>query len=132
MKRFEDWPERLARFIDAHQGTPFAWGENDCCLFAANAILAMTGIDLAEGLRGYSTHTGALRIIAPFGDLETLAAGIAEEAGLEEIQPKLAQRGDLIFAEHQGMAIVGMNGIPLCPSSNGLVGVKGRLRAWRV
>ena len=38
MKRLEDWPERLAAYVDAHRDTPFRWGQNDCATFAAGAV----------------------------------------------------------------------------------------------
>ena len=52
MKRLEDWPERLAAFVEARRAMPFRWGQNDCALFAADAVAAVTGVDLAERWRG--------------------------------------------------------------------------------
>jgi hypothetical protein len=52
MKRYEDWPQRLVAAIEAARGRPFSWGAMDCCLFAADVVLAMTGVDYAAGFRG--------------------------------------------------------------------------------
>ena len=68
MKRANDWPTELANFLLTTRKTPFKWGENDCCLFAANAILAMGGDDVAKDVRGhYTTAIGARRIMKNLG-----------------------------------------------------------------
>jgi len=59
--RAPDWRARLAAFIEARRATPFVWGAHDCCLFAADAVLAMGGPDVAAPLRGYASRFGALR-----------------------------------------------------------------------
>jgi len=57
-----DWPARLHQFLDTRQHTPFAWGYNDCCLFAAAAIEALTGRHPAPALIGaYHSALGARR-----------------------------------------------------------------------
>jgi hypothetical protein len=79
---------------------PFEWGRHDCCIFAADAIEVMTGVDMAECLRGYTTALGAARRARLHG------AGPADPFGveswpalafLEEIPPSFARRGDLIL-----------------------------------
>ncbi|MGF7180380.1 DUF6950 family protein [Tunturiibacter psychrotolerans] len=51
-------------FLLESAGEPFKWGSNDCCLYAANAILACTGVDIASDFRGiYKSEFGALRAI---------------------------------------------------------------------
>src|SRR5258708_4686376 len=52
MKRLEDWVVRLEAFIKERTAQPFKWGSQDCCLFAADAIEAITGVDLAADFRG--------------------------------------------------------------------------------
>jgi len=32
--RRDNWPDLLAAYIKAKRNEPFAWGSNDCCLFA--------------------------------------------------------------------------------------------------
>jgi hypothetical protein len=42
----------------------FQWGQHDCAIFAAGAVEALTGRDLAAPYRGrYSTMRGGLRVI---------------------------------------------------------------------
>lgn len=57
--RFPDWRERFASFIETRRHVPLVWGRSDCCLTVADAVLAMTGRDFAERLRGYTTQRGA-------------------------------------------------------------------------
>lgn len=62
MTRCEDWHARLAAYVFDAGRTPFAYGSHDCALFAAGAVEAMTGTDLAAGWRGiYRTLAGASR-----------------------------------------------------------------------
>lgn len=52
MGKLPDWQDRLAAYLEDCQGRRFAYGSHDCALFAAGAVEAMTGVDLAEGWRG--------------------------------------------------------------------------------
>lgn len=52
---------------------PWRWGALDCVLFAAGWVLASTGSDPAEGLRGaYDTKTAAHRLIIRAGGMAAL------------------------------------------------------------
>ena len=83
----------LARFIEERRRIPFAWGSNDCCLFAADWVLAATGRDLAAEYRGqYATALGALRFVESAGGVE----GLVQRAGGRRVDAKLARRGDVI------------------------------------
>jgi len=100
---------------------PFAWGTNDCALFAADAIQAFTDVDIAKDFRGkYSTEAGAFALIRSVtgkgADLATAVGDAAEycavKAGLVEWpNPKFAQRGDLIVIEESGRLIAGIVGL---------------------
>jgi hypothetical protein len=87
--RKQEWPELLAAYVDASRSTPFAYGKHDCCLWAAGWIVEATGddpeaiIDAAGGLRG----------------LVSLP---------ERATPRLAQRGDVVLAEHEGRQLFGV------------------------
>lgn len=99
MKRKEDWPEILAAFIHERRAMPFAWGSNDCCLFSADAILAMTGVDLMAGYRGkYSSALSAVRAFKAVGGLESGVVASCKSAGFDErANINFAQRGDLVL-----------------------------------
>ena len=48
----EKRPEILNQHIDAARGKPFKRGSHDCCMWAADVVVALTGIDYAEDFRG--------------------------------------------------------------------------------
>lgn len=118
LTRAPNWPERLAEFIDSRRFTPFKWGENDCALFAADAVLAMTGTDLAKSLRGYKTERGALSRIRKAGGMSGFAKDLPQRA------PGFASRGDIVLAIAEGrdtFGIVGGNGHWCAPGAQGLL-----------
>jgi len=92
VNRLRDWPERLAALFAARADQPFAWGLHDCCMFAADAVLAVTGHDPAADLRGsYTTEAGAARKLARYGGV----AGVAIAHGGRVVPVALAQPGDV-------------------------------------
>jgi hypothetical protein len=96
-RRLRDWPERLAALFAARQGQPFAWGAHDCCLFAADAVLAVTGHDPAADLRGtYATAAEAARVLGQFGGV----AGVAIARAGRVVPASLAQPGDGGLSHH--------------------------------
>ncbi len=119
MTRYNDWPERLATFIEARRPRAFSWGQQDCVLFAADAVKEMTGVDLAEGHRGYSTAKGAAARVEEAGGMRELVA-----SRLPEKHPGLAQRGDVVLVEVDGresFGVVAGNGYWCGPGIDGLV-----------
>lgn len=118
MIRKDDWPERLAEFIDVRRERAFSWGSQDCALFAADAVLAMTGVDLAKKLRGYKTAAGATRRIKAAGGMRNFASALTEK------HPGLAQRGDVVLVTLDGretFGIVAGNAKWCGPGADGLV-----------
>jgi hypothetical protein len=99
--RLSNWPKLLTEAINAAQSQPFAWGSNDCCLFAAGCAQAITGVDAAATLRGtYSTEAEAEAIIAAAGGFEKLVTAHASSVGWRRSDPYQAGRGDLVsYAE---------------------------------
>jgi hypothetical protein len=76
--RRDNWPNLLAQFIEQRREQPFAWGVNDCCIFAADWVEVCTGEDYAKTWRNrYSSGLGAVRFLdeAGRGDI------VAQEAG---------------------------------------------------
>ncbi|ATI54178.1 DUF6950 family protein [Sphingomonas melonis] len=95
--RHQDWEERLSLILDRKSDQPFKWGENDCALFAADCVKAMTGGDPAEAYRGkYDTARGAALALREHGEgtlLKTLRALFTE------VSPHFAQRGDVVMLD---------------------------------
>ena len=85
------WHQRLDALVSTSLRLPFAWGVHDCCLFAANWVLAATGTDPAADVRGtYSTAAQASALVQRLGGLQALGA----RAGAA-VAPLLAQAGDV-------------------------------------
>lgn len=132
MSKLLDWETRLAALVTQAHSRPFAWGEHDCCLWAADCVLAQTGTDPADGLRGtYADARAAAALVERLGGMAEIGA-----RGGAEIAPLMATHGDIGLAEHAGRELLAL--------SNGdhwlVVGTDGLLylpvtaasRAWRV
>ena len=115
-KREVHWCTRsLYKFIMSRQATPFAWGSNDCSSFSADAVLAMTGVDIASDFRGlYSTEAGAAAAIEKItgikgGTIADAAAYCCDKHGIPEWRfPLMAQRGDLCIYRDSGNLVSGI------------------------
>jgi len=107
MKRYSDWTTRLTQFIQSRKHTSFEWGENDCCLFAADAVIAIAGHDYAEQFRQqYTNEMGALRALkrAGYTSIDEALTGL-----LGAPSPRLSvRRGDVVLIEHNGQDTAGI------------------------
>jgi len=133
--RREDWPEQLAAAVKEAETKPFQWGEHDCCLFAADIVLAMTGEDPAVAFRGrYRTATGAKRALTRYGR-GSVPATVDALFGARH-RPQMARRGDLLLAATaQGEAVgvcVGPHGVFAAPAGLTRVPLADCLCSWRV
>lgn len=100
--RHQNWEHRLNEFLKSVG--PFEWGSNDCCMFAVNAVEAMTGIDHGKPYVGYKTALGAARRLEKFGGVE----GIATIELGEPKSIKMAKRGDVVSVENGKNIILGI------------------------
>jgi len=137
MTRPEDWPERLAAFVEARRATPFAWGTQDCMMFAADAVLVLRDVDIMTQYRGaYQTEAEGDALLDRDGGMEAILATAAQAAGLAERAPKLARRGDLVLVEHGNLLMAGIviGTAVAVTGSDGLAFVPTRMitRAWAV
>lgn len=68
MTRLPDWQTRLTDYLAGAARRPFEEGAHDCALFAADAVRAMTGRDLAAEWRGsYASTRAGLKALARAG-----------------------------------------------------------------
>jgi len=137
LRRTQDWPELLAALIEARREAPFAWGEQDCCTLAADAVLAFTGVDPMAALRGsYASEAEAEAILAGQGGLAELAARQAAAVGLGDCHPAFAQRGDVALVEHGNTLAMGVvvGAAVAVPGPDGLLFLPPAAiqRAWSV
>lgn len=134
LTRLPDWPTRFAIAIESARNKPFEWGTNDCCMFAANVVLAITGVDPAQEVRGtYDSAITAATVIGRQGGLENAISAVLGAP----IDVRMAKRGDVIIYRPRddwpsamictGIAMVG-------PGETGMVTLPVRMgdKAWAV
>ncbi len=121
------------------RGRSFQWGVHDCCTFACDVIRDAGGVDYAAPFRGrYRSAAGAARVLRRFagGGLEAAAEKIAQDNGLEEVPPLMAQRGDFVLldaAEGPALGVcLGATFIAAGPAGAVSLPLKRARRAWRV
>ena len=139
--RLADADARLTEFARSWLRRPFAWGECDCTVLAANAIDALAGTDLGGRYRGlWWDEKSARRYQKEVGDAHAgmLELGLIEpfsaEANLAERQAQLI-RGDLIMVPFAGFVCAHIAFGALCLSTNPKRAVgwlsSAEMLAWR-
>lgn len=136
MKRLPDWCLRLAELVEARLHVPFAWGPNDCAAWSADVVVAETGHDHLAELRGpRRTALEAMRQEQAIGGIPAAL----ERAGLRQVLPTQARRGDLVLLRPQpgqarGVLAVCLGEVACAPGPDGLASVpmSQARTAWRV
>lgn len=133
LTRFEDWTSRLDDFIDLRRATPFCWGSQDCCTFAADAVEAITGTDPLEELRGkWKTEKQADSYLKKLGGI---GRGVIGKLG-KPVPSTFARRGDVVLVEVGEVKALGicLGSIVAAPAPDGLVFVQmvEAHMAWRI
>lgn len=130
MMRVTDWEARLYAFMDARRVMPFAWAQNDCATFAADAVEAITGERLA--IPQADTPEAYARLLRDQGSLRSMAEALLGDA----IAPAYAQRGDVVLLVLDDRETLGVCvGADIAgPGANGLVLVPmaHAVAAWRI
>lgn len=91
----------FSEYIAATRSEPFRWGQNDCALWCASAVLDATGYDPAADLRGtYGTRFECLQVLKRHGGLLGL------------IPPRMARFHPI--ADADGVAVVRTAGRVMC------------------
>ena len=140
-RRYDYWEAMLDSFLTGRRSMRFVWGKNDCVMFACDAVLVMTGEDLARGFRDtYDTARSAKQTMQDLGasSVGELADIWAKRYKLRTLPPSFAQRGDWMLLDRdqgESLGIVGLNGLDVhAPGLEGIVElpVSEGLRAWRI
>jgi hypothetical protein len=114
LTRKPNWDtDAFDKFLISRALAPFTWGSNDCALFAADAIEAITGIDVAADFRGlYDNEAAAWKAIAKVCNgttVEHAAVYCATKFGMIEWEfPRMAKRGDLVVLQNADRVIAGV------------------------
>ena len=130
MERISTWESALSEYINAKRHEPFEYGVNDCCLFAAGAVEAMTGVDPVPEFRGkYDSLKGSIQALKEIGngDLESTLDG-----KFQSIEIGIAHRGDLAF--HEGSVGIVAGSFAWFVSDDGLERIPLSMwdKAWSV
>jgi hypothetical protein len=100
--RQRDWRANLCAYLGAVSREAFRPGTHDCALFAAGAVEAMPGVNLAADYVGrYRSVSDGMALLKADG-IDTLAALVSRH--FEEIPPLTAAVGDLALVEGEGGA----------------------------
>lgn len=141
LSRRVDWVRALDRFVAANRYRPFAWGVWDCGLMAADAIQAMTGVDLAAAWRGrYRSYRELLRLLRAVGlsGFDALVSESCRLRGLRNVPIDYARRGDLALMRdghnHLSAGIVSLRGSDVIVLGNLLTvaPLNAAVAAWSV
>lgn len=136
--RYDDWPSRLHVYVESMRDVPFSYGTFDCGLFAAGCIDAMTGLDLAEDLRGYTDRRECLegcRLLCGSASIRKLGEYIAARYELGEVPILMAQRGDLAIVKNRRFGIIALSGTEIMvPGKTGIIRfpLKDATRVYRI
>lgn len=128
VRRTTDWRLKLSNFIVSHRLLDFDRATHDCVRFSADAVMAMTGVDLAEGIRDkYHDDLSAAKYMKRSGGFLKIMEEQMARFGIEEIDVSRAKRGDLCYFHiledgkgHEALAV--SNGLfSITPGKHGLV-----------
>lgn len=130
LARLPNWRPRLMTYLDSVRSRPFAYGQHDCALFAAGAVEAMTGVDLAADFRGhYDSLKAGLKLLSG-AHLSIL------RRHFEEIPPVFAGVGDLAMIGEVGFPALGLfqgeTILVLREDGLGMMPRAAATKAWRV
>lgn len=96
--RKSDWEDRLRTYLDRVNETPFKWGTHDCAMFAAGAVLAMTGVDPVPAFRDDYTDEMSARAALRAHGAGTLLKTMRSLFGAAKSVHQ-AKRGDIVMAD---------------------------------
>lgn len=99
LTRQEYWPRALFDYLESVKDKPHVWGQHDCCLFAADCVREMTGVDLAASYR--STYDSAQTAMAALSALGMTKRELATQMLGHEKPAGFAQRGDVVYCEFE-------------------------------
>lgn len=116
----------LPEYITAHLGKPFAWGENDCILFAIGYLEIATGRDYLSQYKPWASAKDAIRKVDTAGGLEGLF-----DAQLAHVNPHLAVDGDIALIDRTAYLFSGPHIVSIGESGLVFVDRMSAKLAWR-
>jgi hypothetical protein len=130
--RVTGWVDVLNDHIEAVRSRPFEWGVWDCCQFAAETVLAITGKDYREAFPTYQSRADAIVLIHTHGSVVELLSSVLGSWK----HPAHAQRGDVVAADFgDGIAAgicLGVNSAAVGPAGLVFRPTETALAAWTI
>ncbi len=104
MRRIENWPSLLDKYLKERSEETFSFGKFDCARFMADGIRLITdGFDpLASYRSKYKTKAGAARLVKKMtkeGTFQACVEKVLSEKGLKKVEKSFLKRGDIVLAE---------------------------------
>lgn len=132
--RKSNWPRLLGLFVEEKRAEPFDWRTNNCSFFAADWLAILTGDDPAAKYRDQvDSALSAARVLNAAGGIEHIAEREFAERWWPEINPKLAQRGDVALCPTpDGPALGVVLGASVLFAGNVTQPLAACVRAWRI
>jgi hypothetical protein len=101
------WERKLSEYVGSLESEPFAWGQLDCAIFAHQCLIVQFGSSKIPDFRGkYKTIKGAMSALKKQSGFSNLEDAVSSY--LDEINPKLAQRGDIVSLKINNPPIEGI------------------------
>lgn len=101
------WERKLLEYVGSLESEPFAWGKFDCAIFAHRCLVVQFGTSHIPDFEGqYKTLKGAVSALKKKSGASTLEEAVSKY--LDEIPPKLAQRGDIVSIKPEHISIEGI------------------------
>jgi hypothetical protein len=141
VSRKENWQELLHAFMLDCDGMEFVRGKHDCIMFAANAVRSITGVDMAESIRGkYSTRQSAIRVLQSGLGFPTILEAVdhlCAAHGIGEVPMLFAMPGDIVIGESRDLGhACGIawrdRAVTVSRAHRGLTAMAKPIKAWRV
>lgn len=102
----QDWHARLQALLMRRHDCPFAWGQADCCTWAADCWQAMTDTDPLGPLRGtYATRRQARHLLRQCGGL---AAALGARLGAPQAAGMPIMPGSIVLAQQGRRQVMGL------------------------
>ena len=116
----------LADYITFHLDRPFAWGSNDCILFAIGWLEHATGKDFLTQHKPWTSAREAIRKVEDAGGLEGLF-----DAELQRINPHMAIDGDIALIDRTAFLFSGPHIVSVGESGLVFLDRTDALCAWQ-
>lgn len=98
---------QLQNYLDKVNGQEFTWDRANCCHFSGGWVEALTGTNPMAGLRATGSAFDAHKLISSLGGM---VAATTRQLGVEPIDAKFAQLGDVVYVETPKGGAVGICG----------------------